>query len=117
MVLMKGINDDPKIVKELNHKLLMMSVRPYYIYQCDLAKGISHFRTPVSTGIEIIEALRGWTSGMAVPHFVVDAPKGGGKIPVIPNYVVSHEGHKLTLRNYKGGIFEYFEPTEPDKKS
>jgi lysine 2,3-aminomutase len=112
MVLMKGINDDPQVVKDLNHKLLMMSVRPYYIYQCDLAKGISHFRTPLTTGIEIIEKLRGWTSGMAVPHFVVDAPKGGGKIPVIPQYVVSHEGHKVTLRNYKGEIFEYFEPEE-----
>ena len=110
MVLMKGINDDPKIVKELNHKLLMMSVRPYYIYQCDLAKGISHFRTPVQTGIEIIEKLRGWTSGMAVPHFVVDAPKGGGKIPVIPNYVVGHVGRKVILRNYKRDVFEYIEP-------
>jgi lysine 2,3-aminomutase len=117
MVLLKGVNDDPKIVKELNHKLLMMSVRPYYIYQCDLAKGISHFRTPVETGLRIIEALRGWTSGMAVPHFVVDAPKGGGKIPVIPNYVVSHEGNKLTLRNYEGKTFEYFEPGSEEQKS
>lgn len=110
MVLMKGINDDPKTVMELNHKLLMMSVRPYYIYQCDLAQGISHLRTPVSTGLKIIEALRGWTSGMAVPHYVVDAPKGGGKIPLIPDHVVSHEGNKLTLRNHKGDVFEYFEP-------
>ena len=110
MVLMKGINDDPRVVKELNHKLLMMSVRPYYIYQCDLAKGISHFRTPIEVGLKIIESLRGWTSGMAVPHFVVDAPRGGGKIPIIPNYVLGHEGHKLTLRNYRGDVFEYFEP-------
>jgi lysine 2,3-aminomutase len=110
MVLMKGINDDPAVVKEMNHKLLMMSVRPYYIYQCDLAKGISHFRTPVQTGIDIIEKLRGWTSGMAVPHFVVDAPKGGGKIPVIPQYMIGHDGNKVTLRNYKGDVFEYFEP-------
>jgi len=110
MVLMKGINDDPMVVKDLNHKLLMMGVRPYYIYQCDLAKGISHFRTPVSTGVEIIEKLRGWTSGMAVPHFVVDGPKGGGKIPVIPQYLLKQEGNKVTLRNYKGDIFEYFEP-------
>lgn len=110
MVLLKGINDDPKVVMELNHKLLMMRVRPYYIFQCDLSQGISHFRTPVETGIKIIESLRGWTSGMAVPHYVVDAPKGGGKIPMIPNYVVKHEGKKWILRNYKGGIYEYDEP-------
>ncbi|MFM2153352.1 MAG: hypothetical protein RL199_1787, partial [Pseudomonadota bacterium] len=112
MVLMKGINDDPMLVKELNHKLLMMSVRPYYIYQCDLAKGISHLRTPVQSGIDIIEKLRGWTSGMAVPHFVVDAPKGGGKIPVLPKYLLSNEDGKVTLRNYKHDVFEYFEPKE-----
>lgn len=112
MVLLKGVNDDPKIVKEMNHKLLMMSVRPYYIYQCDLAKGISHFRTPIETGLKIIEHLRGWTSGMAVPHFVIDAPKGGGKIPVLPEYLVAHEGNKVTLRNFKGDVFEYFEPTD-----
>ncbi len=114
MVLLKGINDDPATVKLLNHKLLMMSVRPYYIYQCDLAKGISHFRTPVETGIRIIESLRGWTSGMAVPHFVVDGPRGGGKIPMTPNYVVSREGQKLTLRNFKGETFVYVEPTPRD---
>jgi lysine 2,3-aminomutase len=110
MVLLKGVNDDPKIVKELNHKLLLMRVRPYYIYQCDLAKGISHFRTPVESGIRIIEALRGHTSGLAVPQFVVDAPHGGGKIPVNPNYVVRHEGKKWVLRNYAGKEYEYFEP-------
>jgi lysine 2,3-aminomutase len=110
MVLLKGVNDDPMVVKELNHKLLMMSVRPYYIYQCDLAKGISHLRTPVQSGIDIIEKLRGWTSGMAVPHFVVDAPKGGGKIPVLPKYLLSNEDGKVTLRNYKNDVFEYFEP-------
>lgn len=110
MVLLKGINDDPKIVKELNHKLLMMRVRPYYIFQCDLSQGISHFRTSVETGINIIEHLRGWTSGMAVPHYVIDAPGGGGKIPMIPNYVVKHEGKKWTLRNYTKKQFEYIEP-------
>jgi lysine 2,3-aminomutase len=110
MVLLKGVNDDPPVVKELNHKLLLMRVRPYYIYQCDLAKGISHFRTPVQTGIRIIEALRGHTSGLAVPQFVVDAPQGGGKIPVNPNYVVRHEGKKWVLRNYAGKEYEYFEP-------
>lgn len=110
MVLLKGVNDDPKIVKELNHKLLMMRVRPYYIYQCDLSQGISHFRTPVETGLQIIEHLRGWTSGMAVPHFVIDAPGGGGKIPLLPNYVVQHEGKKWILRNFRNQKFEYLEP-------
>ena len=110
MVLLKGVNDDPPLVKELNHKLLMMRVRPYYIYQCDLAQGISHFRTPVASGLAIIEALRGHTSGLAVPHFVIDGPNGGGKIPITPNYVVSHEGKTWVLRNYAGKQFTYEEP-------
>jgi lysine 2,3-aminomutase len=110
MVLLKGVNDDPKIVKALNHKLLMMRVRPYYIYQCDLSMGISHFRTSVETGLNIIENLRGHTSGLAVPHLVIDAPGGGGKIPVLPEYVVKREGKKITLRNYKHEQFEYEEP-------
>ncbi len=110
MVLLKGVNDDPKIVKALNQRLLMMRVRPYYIYQCDLAQGISHFRTPVSAGLAIIEALRGHTSGLAVPHFVVDGPNGGGKIPLMPEYVVAHEGKTWTLRNYAGKQFVYEEP-------
>ncbi len=110
MVLLKGVNDKPEIVKELNHKLLMMRVRPYYIYQCDLSQGISHFRTPVEVGLNIIEHLRGWTSGMAVPHFVVDAPGGGGKIPLLPEYVVKREGKKWTLRNFRKQQFEYIEP-------
>ena len=110
MVLLKGVNDDPKVVKELNHKLLLMRIRPYYIYQCDLSRGISHFRTPVEAGIKIIEFLRGHTSGLAVPHFVVDAPSGGGKIPVQPQYVVEHAGKRWLLRNYAGKQFEYFEP-------
>jgi lysine 2,3-aminomutase len=110
MVLLKGVNDKPEIVKELNHKLLMMRVRPYYIFQCDMSQGISHFRTPVEVGLNIIEHLRGWTSGMAVPHFVIDAPGGGGKIPLLPEYVVKHEGKKWTLRNFKKQQFEYIEP-------
>lgn len=110
MVLLKGVNDDAKIVKELNHKLLMMRVRPYYIFQCDMSQGISHFRTPIEKGIEIIENLRGWTSGMAVPHFVVDCPGGGGKIPLVPNYVVKHEGKHWVFRNYLKKQFEYNEP-------
>jgi len=110
MVLLKGVNDDPKIVKELNHKLLMMRVRPYYIYQCDLSQGISHFRTPIEKGLEIIESLRGHTSGLAVPHFVVDAPGGGGKIPLLPEYMVKREGKKVTLRNFEHKQFVYEEP-------
>jgi len=110
MVLLKGVNDDPKIVKELNHKLLMMRVRPYYIYQCDLSQGISHFRTPIETGLNIIEHLRGWTSGMAVPHFVVDAPGGGGKIPLLPNYLVKRDGKTWVLRNFRKEEFTYIEP-------
>jgi lysine 2,3-aminomutase len=110
MVLLKGVNDDPAIVKELNHKLLLMRVRPYYIYQCDLAKGIGHFRTPVEKGIEIIEHLRGHTSGLAVPQFVIDAPNGGGKIPVNPQYVTGRDGKVWKLRNYAGKPYEYEEP-------
>jgi lysine 2,3-aminomutase len=110
MVLLKGVNDDPQVVLELNHKLLLMRIRPYYIYQCDLAKGISHFRTSVEAGRKIIRALRGHTSGLAVPHFVVDAPSGGGKIPVNPDYVVRHEGKKWVFRNFQGKEYTYFEP-------
>ncbi|MBS1962330.1 MAG: KamA family radical SAM protein [Bdellovibrionales bacterium] len=110
MVLLKGVNDDPKIVKELNHKLLMMRVRPYYIFQCDMSQGISHFRTPVEKGLEIIENLRGWTSGMAVPHYVIDAPGGGGKIPLLPQYLEKREGKKWFLRNFKNQKYVYEEP-------
>jgi lysine 2,3-aminomutase len=110
MVLLKGVNDDPKTVMELNHKLLLMRIRPYYIYQCDLAKGISHFRTTVEAGRKIIRSLRGFTSGLAVPHFVVDAPDGGGKIPVNPDYVIRHEGKKWVFRNFQGKDYTYFEP-------
>ncbi|MBI2606356.1 MAG: KamA family radical SAM protein [Deltaproteobacteria bacterium] len=109
-VLLKGVNDNPAVMKELMHKLLLMRIRPYYIYQCDLSQGISHFRTPVETGIDIIESLRGHTSGLAVPHYVIDAPGGGGKIPVMPNYVVHHEGKKWVLRNYKKKEYTYLEP-------
>jgi lysine 2,3-aminomutase len=110
MVLLKGVNDDWRTVKELNHKLLMMRVRPYYIFQCDMSQGISHFRTPVEKGLEIIEHLRGWTSGMAVPHYVIDAPGGGGKIPLLPEYLEKREGKKWFLRNYKNEKYVYEEP-------
>ncbi len=109
-VLLKGINDNVDVMKKLMHKLVENRVRPYYIYQCDLSQGISHFRTPVSRGIEIIESLRGHTSGLCVPTFVVDAPGGGGKIPVQPNYVVSQTPGKIILRNYEGKICSYTEP-------
>ncbi|MBN1968578.1 MAG: lysine 2,3-aminomutase [Candidatus Delongbacteria bacterium] len=111
-VLLKGVNDCPNIMKKLMHELLMIRVRPYYIYQCDLSNGISHFRTPVSKGIEIIENLRGHTSGLAVPTFVVDAPGGGGKIPVMPNYLISQNEKHVVLRNYEGVITTYTQPTD-----
>jgi lysine 2,3-aminomutase len=109
-VLLRGVNDHPAVQLELVHKLVKNRVRPYYLYQCDLVQGAGHFRTPVSVGIEIIEALRGHTSGYAVPTFVVDAPGGGGKIPVMPEYVVSHGPNRLVLRNYEGFITTYTEP-------
>ena len=109
-VLLRGVNDCPHIMKDLVHDLVKMRVRPYYIYQCDLSMGIEHFRTKVSKGIEIIEALRGHTSGYAVPTFVVDAPGGGGKTPVMPQYVISQSPTKIVLRNYEGVITTYTEP-------
>ncbi len=112
-VLLRGINDDPVVMKKLVHKLLTIRVKPYYIYQCDLSLGISHFRTSVSKGIEIIESLRGHTTGMAVPTFVVDAPGGGGKIPVMPNYLISMGDGRAILRNYEGVITTYTWPQVP----
>ncbi len=109
-VLLRGVNDCPYLIKDLNHQLLMSRVRPYYLYQCDLSPGIEHFRTSVSKGIEIIEMLRGHTSGLAVPTFVVDAPGGGGKIPVSPQYLISQSDQKVILRNYEGVICAYGEP-------
>ena len=109
-VLLKGVNDCPHIMKELVRKLLKIRIRPYYIYQCDLARGIGHFRTSVGKGIQIMENLRGHTSGLAVPHFVIDAPGGGGKIPVTPQYVISQSDRQVVLRNYEGKIFVYTEP-------
>ena len=109
-VLLAGINDKISIMKELVHNLVKMRVRPYYIYQCDLSTGIGHFRTPVAVGMEIIEGLRGHTSGFCVPTFVIDAPGGGGKIPVMPNYVVSQGYERIILRNFEGVITTYSEP-------
>lgn len=111
-VLLADVNDCPRIMKELVKKLVMNRVRPYYMYQCDLSEGLSHFRTTVGKGIEIIEGLIGHTSGFAVPTYVIDAPGGGGKIPVMPNYLISWNTNKVILRNYEGVITSYQEPED-----
>jgi len=107
MVIMKGVNDDPAVVKELMQKLLKIRVRPYYMYMADETKGANHFRTSIETGLKITEALRGHTSGLAVPHFVIDAPGGGGKIPLLPNYVLHMDEDKIILRNFQNKVFSY----------
>ena len=109
-VLLAGVNDCPRIMKELVHKLVYNRVRPYYLYQCDLSEGLTHFRTPVGKGVEIMESLIGHTSGFAVPRYVIDAPGGGGKIPVMPNYLISWSTNKVVLRNFEGVICSYKEP-------
>ncbi len=109
-VLLAGVNDCPRIMRALVHKLVANRVRPYYLYQCDLSEGLSHFRTPIGKGIEILENLIGHTSGFCVPTYVIDAPGGGGKIPVMPNYLVSWSTNKVILRNYEGVITTYKEP-------
>ncbi|MFP4071672.1 MAG: lysine 2,3-aminomutase [Desulfovibrionales bacterium] len=109
-VLLAGVNDCPRLMKKLVQKLVQNRVRPYYLYQCDLSEGLTHLRTPVGKGIEIIESLIGHTSGFAVPTYVIDAPGGGGKIPVMPNYLISWGTNKVVLRNYEGVITTYTEP-------
>ena len=111
-VLLAGVNDNVHIQRQLVQDLVRIRVRPYYLYQCDLVEGAGHFRTPVAKGIEIIEGLRGHTSGYAVPQFIIDAPGGGGKIPVQPQYLISQSDHKVILRNYEGFITTYEEPTD-----
>lgn len=111
-VLLREVNDCPNIMKRLFQTLLKIRVRPYYLYQCDMARGIEHFRTTVSRGMEIMELLRGHTSGLAVPTYVIDAPGGGGKIPVAPQYVVSQSSNRVILRNYEGVICSYREPED-----
>jgi lysine 2,3-aminomutase len=111
-VLLAGVNDCPQIMKKLNQKLVQNRVRPYYLFQCDLSEGLTHFRTSIGKGIEIMESLVGHTSGFAVPTYVVDAPGGGGKIPVMPNYIISWSTNKVILRNYEGVITKYKEPDE-----
>ena len=107
MVLLKGVNDDAEPVRQVNHWLLRQRARPYYLLQADLAVGTSHFRTTVAAGLEIVRALRGHTSGMAVPHYVIDAPGGGGKIPLIPEYIEHQDDERIVFRNYKGERYEY----------
>ncbi|GMQ59384.1 lysine 2,3-aminomutase [Vallitalea sediminicola] len=111
-VLLANVNDCPRIMKKLVHKLTANRVRPYYLYQCDLSEGLEHFRTSIGRGIEIMESLRGHTSGLAVPTYVIDAPGGGGKIPVMPNYLMSWSTNKAILRNYEGVITTYEEPND-----
>src|SRR4030081_1185165 len=106
-VLLKGVNDDAEVMKALVHRLLRMRVRPSYLYQMDLITGGSHFKVDVRKGIEIIRALRGFTTGYAVPQYVIDAPGGGGKVPINPGYILYHDNEKIVIRNYEGKIFEY----------
>jgi lysine 2,3-aminomutase len=109
-VLLRGVNDSVEVMKDLVQRLLTMRVRPYYLYQCDPISGSAHFRTPVSKGLEIIQGLRGHTTGYAVPTYVIDAPGGGGKIPLQPDTVVGRDGDYLLLRNYEGEVFRYPDP-------
>jgi len=116
-VLLRGVNDDPAVMKALMQKLLTVRVRPYYIYQADYVKGTAHLRTTVEKGIEIMDSLRGWTSGLAVPYFVIDAPGGGGKIPILPSYIQSISDEQVVLRNYAGELFVYPQVKDkPEKK-
>jgi lysine 2,3-aminomutase len=106
------VNDDPQVMKELMQKLLKARVRPYYIYMADQVAGGEHFRTQVEKGLEIVKALRGWTSGLAVPHFVIDAPGGGGKVPLLPEYVEEITEDEVIFRNYEGKRFVYKQPRQ-----
>jgi lysine 2,3-aminomutase len=110
-VLLKGVNDDVETMKNLMHNMLKIRIRPYYIYQCDPIPGSSHFRTPVSKGLEIIQGLRGFTSGYAIPHYVIDAPGGGGKIPLLPEYYQGREGDYVVMKNFEGETYKYYDPS------
>jgi lysine 2,3-aminomutase len=113
-VLLRGVNDDVEVMKRLMQKLLAARVRPYYIYMCDNVAGVEHFKTTVEKGLEIVEGLRGWTSGLAVPHFVIDAPGGGGKIPLLPEYVVRLSNEEIVLRNFRGRQYVWKQPREDE---
>jgi len=115
-VLMKGVNDDPAVMKELFNKLLKIRVRPYYLYMADETKGANHFRTSLDKGLEIMFALRGNTSGLAIPHFVIDAPGGGGKIPILPQYVLHRDDDRIVMRNYKNEVYVYREAKQVNGK-
>ncbi len=116
-VLLKGVNDDPEIMKRLMHQLLLARIKPYYLYMADLTKGTNHFRTTVETGLKIVQALQGHTSGMAVPHFVIDAPGGGGKIPLLPNeYLLDLDEKGAVLKNFENKTYHYPQPPTTDKK-
>ena len=110
-VLLRGVNDDADVMRSLVHALMRIKVRPYYLYNCDPVRGSHHFRTPISKGIEIIEALRGHTSGLAIPVFVVDAPDGGGKVPVQPDYLLSYQDGRAVIRNFQDRLFNYADPS------
>jgi lysine 2,3-aminomutase len=109
-VLLKGVNDSPEVMKELMQKLVQMRVRPYYVYLCDLIKGSEHLRTSVKTALEIFKEIQGFTSGLCVPHLVIDSPGGGGKIPILPHYIKEITTEKIILTNYKGEEYEYPNP-------
>lgn len=116
-VLLKGVNDHAEIIRKLNTELLRAKVRPYYLFQCDMVRGLNHFRTRLSKGIQIMEALRGLTSGLAIPSYVVDVPGGGGKIPLMPNYILSMGEDRTVLRNYEGIIVSYEEARDDGRPS
>ena len=109
MVLLKGVNEDAEMVRDMNRWLLKHRCRPYYIFQCDSVEGASHFKTPTKAGVDLIQNIRGWTSGLAVPHYVVDLPSGGGKVSLGPNYLQEQEGKTLRFQNYAGETFDYVE--------
>jgi lysine 2,3-aminomutase len=113
-VLLRGVNSQPRTIEVLNRQLLKMRVKPYYLFQGDPVQGTDHLRTPVGAGIEILEHLRGRITGMGIPHLVIDAPGGGGKIPLLPNYMLAWGPDKLTLRNYENKTVTYVEPQERD---
>ena len=115
-VLLKGVNDDTGVMKELMHKLLMIRIRPYYIYQADMAMGTDHFRTDVQKGLNLISDLQGHTSGMGVPYFVIDAPGGGGKVRLLPNTVIEHNEKEVIIKNYEGKVFRYPQPVRKSAK-
>jgi len=114
-VLLKGINDDVKILTSLSHRLLMIGVRPYYLYQCDLVTGSKHFRVDINKGLEIIDKMQGHTTGYAVPKYVIDAPGGGGKIPIQKNYIETMDENKVILKNYQGNTYQYPMQKEGEK--